>query len=362
MIWGWYKKSPNGNLINIKSNVFKETFLRAPSSEIEYFKYKIEFFTIQDGIRTVNGSNLIIKNFQSSDFSTYLCMDLSYRFVESQFIKLSKTLIAYRERCLHLKGSILFLFKASPTCPISRCVCNYTNELNCANKNLRNLDEILYASKESLLNISIFDLASNQLSFLSRDVFSSLSNLIQLKFSFNKIESVDANAFTKLTKLNRLLLNNNQLTILKESTFNNNNENLQYIDLSYNKLEFVDRTLFNGLASLLNLKLNNNLISSIVDNSFETLILLQSLDLSHNRLTTIREKTFSGLKQVESINLEYNHIYEFDINSLSSLDKLNEINLNNNLFKQSTYSLDCATSNLSLNSSKVSHAIKLKNH
>ncbi len=186
MIWGWYKKSPNGNLINIKSNVFKETFLRAPSSEIEYFKYKIEFFTIQDGIRTVNGSNLIIKNFQSSDFSTYLCMDLSYRFVESQFIKLSKTFIAYRERCLHLKGSILFLFKASPTCPISRCVCNYTNELNCANKNLRNLDEILYASKESLLNISIFDLASNQLSFLSRDVFSSLSNLIQLKFSFNK--------------------------------------------------------------------------------------------------------------------------------------------------------------------------------
>jgi hypothetical protein len=97
MIWGWYKKSPNGNLINIKSNVFKETLLRAPSSEIEYFKYKIEFFPIVflDGteMRTLNASNLIIKNFQSSDFSTYLCMDLSYRYAESQFIKLSKTFI-----------------------------------------------------------------------------------------------------------------------------------------------------------------------------------------------------------------------------------------------------------------------------
>ena len=88
-IWGWYKKDINGNLFNIKSNVHKVIYLKASGLSIEYFKYKIGYYPLTDAIYKY-GSNLTINYFQSDDFSTYVCIDSSYKYVESQFVRFSK--------------------------------------------------------------------------------------------------------------------------------------------------------------------------------------------------------------------------------------------------------------------------------
>ncbi len=159
--------------------------------------------------------------------------------------------------------------------------------------------------------------------------------------SYNVIHTIESNTFLGMVQLKQMCLNNNQITILKDSAFKILNTTLEYLDLSFNRLEIIDKNNFKSLFLLSELKLNDNLIRAIVDNSFEKLSLLKSLDLSHNRLTSIRKQTFSGLRQIEIINLEYNHIYEFNIDTLESLNNLKELNLKNNLFKQTSYTLIC---------------------
>uniref|UniRef100_A0A914YZ33 Ig-like domain-containing protein n=1 Tax=Panagrolaimus superbus TaxID=310955 RepID=A0A914YZ33_9BILA len=201
-------------------------------------------------------------------------------------------------------------------------------------------------------NLIYLNVKNNSLKLLSHDAFSFFPNLEEIHLQFNKIFSVDWEAF-RLVKLRFLYLQNNYLPIISEHMLRFT-PNLEVLDLSHNQLTFVQSSSFYTAQRLSSINLNNNRIQQFKYDSFMTLDQIRWLDLSFNNMSILPGldlKQFIGLKYLNLSGNPFTKIISGDIwlpmleelrindcpslklievNAFSSLSKLKKISLFNN--------------------------------
>ncbi|KAM4652197.1 uncharacterized protein O3C94_014551 [Discoglossus pictus] len=132
-------------------------------------------------------------------------------------------------------------------------------------------------------------------------------NLTTISFQFNRIWSVDANAFAHTPNLHELQLNMNNIAWLGKYAFNGS-KHLKILRLDDNLITDLYNTSFAGLAELETLNLRNNRISVIFNDTFQNLVKLNSLDLGGNKITHLEFRCFRGLQSLTTLFLDSNRI------------------------------------------------------
>ena len=134
-----------------------------------------------------------------------------------------------------------------------------------------------------LANLEYLYLSANEISSLPSNIFSGLSNLMNLDISRNQISTIEANAFSDLSKVTHIRLYENNITSLSASTFN-------------------------GLSNVVFLNLSRNNITSLPNNAFSKMLKLRSLWLHFNKIESISPDAFAGLSNLEDLYISYNPI------------------------------------------------------
>ncbi|XP_070152345.1 protein artichoke [Polyergus mexicanus] len=158
------------------------------------------------------------------------------------------------------------------------------------------IEEIEEDSFEKIKLRGLF-LADNQLESLNF-VSSLPDTLTEFVASGNRIASISDNAFSKLSRL-------------------------LYLNLDDNEIKALQSDIFQGLESLRSLTLTNNSITTIELSAFRGLTALTTLDLHRNSIRDLRKGTFAELTALKELNLAYNNIAKARFADLpSSVDSL----------------------------------------
>ena len=179
--------------------------------------------------------------------------------------------------------------------------------------------------------------------------------LVFLKLSSNRIESVDRNAFSNCSSLKVLDLSSNNISFLPNKLFWNLGNSLTTLRLENNKLNLnptpsifrplnfslkilriqknkkIMHQVFDGLSSLEELHLDGNIIGGF-GNSFSSLNSLKKLKI-FPPLDNITEDTFENLRQCANLSvldLCGTGVKSIDRNSFKPLEHLRSLNLSFN--------------------------------
>ncbi|KAI8490143.1 hypothetical protein Bbelb_322130 [Branchiostoma belcheri] len=132
----------------------------------------------------------------------------------------------------------------------------------------------------------------------------------------------------KQTVVHTLALIDAKIADVKNNTFAGF-PGLNKLSLNSNRLTYVKQTWFTGLRSLLVLILSNNNIKQIEPGSFGRLTHLYLLDLDNNLLKVVHPSWFFGLKSMRSLNLRSNAIKSISTASFQQL-QLTSLDLRDN--------------------------------
>ncbi|XP_076462560.1 peroxidasin-like isoform X2 [Babylonia areolata] len=102
------------------------------------------------------------------------------------------------------------------------------------------------------------------------------------------------------------------------------------LDLRFNKIRTIPRGAFTGLSSLNTLLLNNNEIERIEEGAFDGLPELRYLYLYKNNLVSLESKTFEGLSKLEQLFLHSNQISRLPKGVFSYTPHLRRLRLDSN--------------------------------
>lgn len=133
--------------------------------------------------------------------------------------------------------------------------------------------------------------------------------LQELKYRYNRIRSVNADAFRHAPNLKTLWLN-------------------------INTIAFLHRDALGGLRRLQTLRLDNNLLTDVFAQTFADLFELRTLNLRNNRISVIFDHTFRNLPNLTTLDLGGNKITHFDPSGLSGLESLSKFYLDGNNLKR----------------------------
>lgn len=153
-----------------------------------------------------------------------------------------------------------------------------------------------------------------------------------LDVSFNHFVLLPANGFATLRRLRVLQVNNNEISMIGDKALSGL-KNLQILNLSSNKLVALPSELFAEQAdSIQEVYLQNNSISVLSPKLFSNLEQLQALDLSYNQITStwIDRSTFVGLIRLVLLNLSHNKLTQLDAEIFTDLYTLQILNLRYN--------------------------------
>lgn len=150
-----------------------------------------------------------------------------------------------------------------------------------------------------------------------------------LHCGWNRIQTLEGNAFRKNTKLREITLMRNYITRIEEDSFTGLHV-LESLNLSSNLLKELKRSTFVGLENLQRLHLDNNVIKGLKNGTFLPLRHLRILDLSKNAIRTIEDGTFQGLGKLEALHLDENRLVMFEMTMLKYLCNLEELTLSYN--------------------------------
>lgn len=154
-----------------------------------------------------------------------------------------------------------------------------------------------------LKKITAIDFSTNSLTALPNQMLADCEPLlIELNFSFNQIEELTDDIFTKVPSL-------------------------KIIDLSWNRIKKLIDGVFNPLVNLETLRLNNNQISIIDCDLFAHNSLLKTITLNDNTLELVEHDSFRGLKEMRSLELSNNP--ELKIIDLSGMSRLQRVEIEN---------------------------------
>jgi Leucine-rich repeat (LRR) protein len=171
------------------------------------------------------------------------------------------------------------------------------NKITCScsieqNKNDKELELFLFHCQTRLENIpeiqniiGIYINSKQISSFPDNLIFNETcfyKNITRLGFTKTNLNSIEKSDFKCLSKLEKLVLNFNELTI-------------------------IDAEVFKNLTEMIELNLSNNKIHNVNKNSFCDLTKLKILDLQHNLIKRLPENICFP-QQIKQLYLSYNQI------------------------------------------------------
>jgi Leucine-rich repeat (LRR) protein len=174
--------------------------------------------------------------------------------------------------------------------------------------------------------LQALDLAGNQISALSEDMFNGLNQLTELYLSWNQLSVLNNSVFNGLSQLKKLDLHNNYLTTLNNGIFNGLDQ-LTELDLGANQLTILNNGIFSELSQLTYLSLWGNKLTALNNGIFSKLSQLTELDLGANQLTILNNGIFSELSQLTYLSLESNKLTALSNGVFSKLSQLTELDL-----------------------------------
>ncbi len=190
------------------------------------------------------------------------------------------------------------------------------------------LPEGIFTGRTALTSITLSD---NEIDSLPENTFEGLSNLTQIRLTGNDFSSLDEveDLFGGLTSLQRLYLDENELSTLPEDVFDGLTA-LRWLYLNENDISSLDEDLFDGLTSLQRLYLNENDISSLDEDLFDGLTSLQWLYLNENDISSLDEDLFDGLTSLQWLYLHGNILTTLPGDVFDGLSGLEQLYLHDN--------------------------------
>ncbi|KAI8515642.1 corticospinal neuron axon guidance through spinal cord [Branchiostoma belcheri] len=193
----------------------------------------------------------------------------------------------------HVLIFLLIILK-EPNMPEAGCSCTSSSICNCNNLDLTNIPQNLPLQKLYLNN--------NEITTIPSGTFANLPELKRLSLSFNQIAIFPFGTFANLPKLQALFLNNNQITTIDTGSFSN-------------------------LPQLHDLALDKNQITTIASGAFANLPQLQRLYLHSNQIATfpsempesapssLQATTSTRIADIQLISYNYHYHWYFKFNA-----------------------------------------------
>ena len=170
-----------------------------------------------------------------------------------------------------------------------------------------NISAIESKSFEPLKNLRILKLQGNHLSELPDSIFEKNQILEELVLSHNPLKVLHEEWFESLRNLRILDLSQTLLYSIRPETLHHLNR-LDLLDLSGNLFTSVPTDGLKSVSSLRKLILNNNPIRFLDETSFEHLWNIEELEVCHcEKLVEIRELTFRDMKSLRNLTISDNH-------------------------------------------------------
>ncbi|XP_044267210.1 leucine-rich repeat-containing protein 15-like [Tribolium madens] len=229
-------------------------------------------------------------------------------------------------------------------------------------KNLKSVETIRITGSNITTIAGVFDnltleqlsIGSNKISVIPSGVVKS-SDLKELSFANNIIETVEENAFDHLPNLKTLDLSHNLLSDLPSGIFRNLSH-ITYISLDNNKFTTIKGEIFDN-SSILNLYLADNLLKTLSENFMKQMPNLigiylnrnhlteipagifnnqtvQHVDLSNNEISYIAPNAFDNMPNLTDLFLPRNKLQQYDSRWLHNCPKIYRLFLSNNLLEQ----------------------------
>ena len=132
-------------------------------------------------------------------------------------------------------------------------------------------------------------------------------NLKVLNLRYNALANMNVGQLDYMKELVELILEDNQLTELEKTTFNQQGK-LELLRLGNNKLTELPEDLFKGTVQLKVLRLENNGLTKLEPKLFDSglSLTLEELHLQRNALTELVEGIFASLKGLKRLYLQVN--------------------------------------------------------
>ncbi|CAN9515487.1 unnamed protein product [Ophioblennius macclurei] len=203
-------------------------------------------------------------------------------------------------------------------CPLEcDCPSLYPTAMYCHS---RNLQHVPYVPS----HIKYVYLQRNQIRGIQDGVFDNATNLTWLVLFHNRLDSdkIGKNVFGKLKKLERLLLDYNDLTRMPP----NLPKSISDLRVGHNKISKIPSNSFEGMLNLTTLHLQGNNIED-VGGVFKGLKSLTLLDMRKNKLRKIPDSLPEKLQQ---LYLEFNSIESVPTGFLTTYPKLQFVRLGHN--------------------------------
>src|SRR6218665_381509 len=181
-----------------------------------------------------------------------------------------------------------------------------------------------------LAKLTTLQLHSNRLSSLW-SVPSSVNNLPSLLLSSG--DGNQTSALAPLVSLNRLTLNDNQLSNISSEVFAFLG-NLETLNLDSNRIETLPTGVFASLTNLKTLNVTSNEITFLPDHLFASCRAIETIDFSANRISAISPNTFTNLTKLETLYLNDNELTELQNDYFLGLVSIKTVRLDNNTISQ----------------------------
>lgn len=194
--------------------------------------------------------------------------------------------------------------------------------LSIRNNKIDKLNSKLFTVMDRLERIY---LSGNKLRSLPVGLFSKNSAIREIDLADNTLEKIDATIFPAENKLIKLWLQGNQLSEDTTQQAFTSLSRLEQLFLNDNKFLTIPEHLFSNLHNLQVLVLMNNNIQYIPPNAFSNLQNLKELWLMANELPEEQNRNFSGendILQWHSVHNEKSQIHKVIANILQVSDKL----------------------------------------
>jgi Leucine-rich repeat (LRR) protein len=268
------------------------------------------------------------------------------------------------------------------SCQIIGCTCNRTLNILCEEKLNKSFIPVI---PPDFKKVNLY-LKYKLIKTLPDFIFTNVS-FGRLELSYNSIELISNQSFSKINSINSLVLSSNQIKAIDFVFTNKTNSftcnmfsKMAILDLSRNKLEYLRNDsfeclidiqliyldsnpiiqietstfykllklifirifgaslksfdlIFHDQTSLQTFSFKNNKISLNKKVIFDKLTKLQTLELDSNNINYIYDNTFEGLRSLKFLGLASNDITYLEENSFMHLRNLRLLDLSNNKIK-----------------------------
>jgi len=181
-------------------------------------------------------------------------------------------------------------------------------------------------------NITIYVSSNSVSTNIPSILCEKFKNVATISYNRIGIKRIGVNSFKSCSKVQRINLENNEISEIHEQAFAGNSE-LQFLEFSGNKMTTLTENLLVNQTKLQSLDFCSNLISDLPENIFKNLQNLKSLSLCWNQITKLKHGWFKMLVNLQTLNLGTNNIAELPQDIFKPLTSTSNILLSNNNLK-----------------------------